>query len=340
MDEKIKKIKTLDKYVDYIENHLIDSLETKKEEFELTLDKIGDLKKKKEVGSYIQSLQSKIRSYKSLFVAYRNDPDNIVLEIDINKKEKHYSGVELTSQFVWAYNQIHEQVWKNYDHIIFMSGTILNKEMFCYLNGLDEEVTTYYEINSPFSLKNRPIYYIKVGKMSYNSKEETFKKQVDFVEKILKKYQSKGIIHTVNYELTKFIQDNILNERFIFHETENRDQMLEKHLKSPENTVLVSPSMMSGIDLKDHLARFQILMKIPFPSLASKKIVARKKSNPDFYVYKTVCDLIQAIGRGVRSETDYCDTFILDANLSDLLRYNSRMIPKYIRDAIKELKIT
>ena len=34
-------------------------------------------------------------------------------------------------------------------------------------------------------------------------------------------------------------------------ETEDRNEILEKHLTSTTPTVLVSPSMMSGIDLKD-----------------------------------------------------------------------------------------
>ena len=115
--------------------------------------------------------------------------------------------------------------------------------------------------------------------------------------------------------------------------------MLEKHLGSTEPTVLVSPSMMSGVDLKDDLARFQILLKVPYPNVASNKIKGRQKTNKDWYAWKTVVDTLQMYGRSTRTETDFSDTFILDSNFSDLLKYNSHMIPKYFTDAIKVLKI-
>ena len=44
-------------------------------------------------------------------------------------------------------------------------------------------------------------------------------------------------------------------------------------------------------------------------------------------------------GRSTRSDTDFSDTYILDSNFSDLLKYNSHMIPEYMLNAIKVLKI-
>ncbi len=54
--------------------------------------------------------------------------------------------------------------------------------------------------------------------------------------------------------------------------------------------------MMSGIDLKDDLARFQILLKVPYPNISSNKIKSREKSNSDWYVWKTIVDTLQAYG--------------------------------------------
>jgi Rad3-related DNA helicase len=95
---------------------------------------------------------------------------------------------------------------------------------------------------------------------------------------------------------------------------------------------------MSGIDLKDNLARFQILLKIPYPNISSNKIKARQKSNPDWYNLKTSMDLLQMYGRTTRSTDDFSDTFILDSNFSDILKYN-KFLPKYFIDAVKILNI-
>jgi len=336
----ISKIKYMDKYLIFLETKLIPILEKKRDQFIVEISSSTKSKKKIELTNYIQNIESKLSAFKHLFDSHANDPENIILDIVVNKNEKMFSGIELVTEHIFVYEYLNEYVWSKYDHIIFMSATILDRSMFSFINGLDEDLTSYYEIPSPFSIKNRPIYYLKIGKMSFTSKEETFKKQVVWVKKILSKYKDKkGIIHTANYEITEWIKENIMDSRLLFHNTEDRNEILEKHLTSKEPTILVSPSMMEGISLDDDLARFQIIMKIPFPSLASKKIKTRQKIKPEWYSWKTCLDTIQASGRGNRSITDYCDTFILDSNFSDLLKYNSNILPQYFIDSIKILKI-
>ena len=75
--------------------------------------------------------------------------------------------------------------------VFLMSGTILDKNLFCQLNGLDVTKACYYSIESPFPLKNRPIYYMPVGKMSYKQKEDTFKRYIPYIQKLLDKYKDK-----------------------------------------------------------------------------------------------------------------------------------------------------
>ncbi len=59
---------------------------------------------------------------------------------------------------------------------------------------------------------------MKVGKMSWSSKEETFRKQLPWIKKILAKYKnSKGIIHTTNYEITEWLKENLMDDRLLFH---------------------------------------------------------------------------------------------------------------------------
>ena len=338
-DKFISKIKYLDKYLEFLERKLIPMLKDKQNQFEIEI-KNSSPKKKVELGNYMQNIEGKLLSFNHLFESYKNDPSNIVLDVITNKNDKMYSGIELVTQHVWVYEYIHEYVWKHYDHIIFMSASILDKKMFSFINGLEDNLTSYYEIPTPFSANNRKIYYMKIGKMSWSSKEETFQKQIPWIKKILAKYKNnKGIIHTTNYEITEWLKNNIVDERLLFHETDDRNEILEKHLTSTTPTVLVSPSMMSGIDLKDDLARFQILLKVPYPNISSNKIKARQKTNSDWYTWKTVVDTLQMYGRSTRSDTDFSDTYILDSNFSDLLKYNSHIIPEYMLNAIKILKV-
>jgi len=115
--------------------------------------------------------------------------------------------------------------------------------------------------------------------------------------------------------------------------------MLKKHFETEEPTVIVSPSMGTGVSFDNDKARFQIIAKIPYPSLASQKNKMRQSTNPDWYSWKTVAGLIQMTGRSVRSDVDYADTIIIDGGFGDIIKYSSQFLPEWIQDAIKVVNI-
>ena len=340
-DRTISSIKTISQYIGFIEKQFLKDLTDKMDWFETEKKKKTSRKVRNEYAKYIQHCESQQEKFKYLIKEYDKNKDNWVLDISINDKEKMYSGVMLDAKPVWGNDYIKETIFKNYDHVIFMSGTILNKDMFSYINGIHPKLTAYHNVDSDFPLKNRPIYYMKgIGKMSYNQKHETFVEQLKYIEKILKKYpDKKGIIHCGTYEISSWLKERLHNSRLLFHDPENRDEILEKHLTSKKPTIIVSPSMISGVDLKDESSRFQLILKIPFPFLGSEKIKQRMKTNKDWYSWKTVVDIIQQYGRSIRSIDDYADTYILDDSFNDVLKYNSHLIPRYITDAIKVINI-
>lgn len=268
---------------------------------------------------------------------YKDNPNNWVLETSYNEKLRQK---ELSLEPIWAYDYLDKYVFSHYDMVFLMSGTILDKNLFCQLNGLDVTKAVYYSIESPFPVKNRPIYYMPVGKMSFKQKEETFERYIPYIKKILDKYStSKGVIHTNSFELSNWIQKSIKDKRLIFHDSTNKDEMLRMHCESDKPTILISPSMGTGISLDDDLARFQIIAKVPYPSLISQKNKMRMSNNPDWYAWKTVAGFIQMTGRCVRSGIDYADTIILDASFGDVMRHSSHFIPDWIQDAIKKINI-
>ena len=219
-----------------------------------------------------------------------------------------------------------------------MSGTILDKTLFATLNGIDVERSVYYSAPSPFPLENRKIYYMPLGKMSYAKKEETFKSYVPFFTKVLKKYSGvKGIIHTNSFELSKWIEDSIKDSRLVFHTSANKEEMLRHHFTSEKPTVIVSPSVSTGVSFDHEKSRFQVIAKIPYPSLASQKNKMRQKTYPEWYSWKTVAELIQACGRSVRSHTDYADTIIIDGSFSDVLKFSSHFMPSWFQDSIRKV---
>jgi Rad3-related DNA helicase len=268
---------------------------------------------------------------------YKDNPNNWVLESSWNEKMK---SKELSLEPIWAYDYLDKYIFSNYDMVFLMSGTILDKNLFCQLNGLDVTKASYYSIASPFPLKNRPIYYMPIGKMSFKSKEDTFKRYVPYIQKLLDKYKKKkGIIHTNSFELAKWIEDSIKDPRLVFHDSSNKDEVLRMHMESEEPTVIVSPSMDTGVSFDNDSARFQIIAKVPYPSLASQKNKMRQMNNPDWYSWKTVSGLIQMTGRPVRSDKDYADTIIIDGGFGDVIKHSSQFLPDWIQEAIKKVNV-
>lgn len=351
--KKLKKISSISQYVEFLKflnGEIVTTYEQmegglvsqKRNDREDKRDlKISKLLKSKNSDVKVMQLVTDLKQYQlkiEVFLKeYKNNPNNWVLEQNYNEKLKQK---ELSLEPIWAFDYLDKYVFSHYDMVFLMSGTILDKNLFCQLNGLDVSKAVYYSIPSPFPKKNRPIYYMPLGKMSYKTKEETFKRYVPYIQKLLDKYKGKkGIIHTNSFELAKWIEEKIKDPRLIFHDSSNKDEILKKHMESDFPTVIVSPSMDTGVSFDNDSARFQIIAKVPYPSLASQKNKLRQNNNPDWYSWRTVSGLIQMTGRPVRSDMDYADTIIIDGGFSDVIKHSSHFIPDWIQDAIKRVNV-
>jgi len=351
--KQLKSITSITQYVDfliYLNGEIITTVESmeggmssaprnvKQDKRDL---KISKVLKTKNTDVKVMQLVNDLKQYQlkiDVFLKeYKVNPNNWVLETNYNEKLKQK---ELSLEPIWAYDYLDKYVFSNYDMVFLMSGTILDKNLFCQLNGLDVSKAVYYSIGSPFPLRNRPIYYMPVGKMSYKSKDETFKRYIPYIQKLLDKYKNKkGIIHTNSFELAKWIENSIKDPRLVFHDSSNKDEMLKYHKESDKPTVIVSPSMDTGVSFDNDDARFQIIAKVPYPSLASQKNKLRQSNNPDWYSWKTVSGIIQMTGRPVRSNLDYADTIIIDGGFGDVIKHSSQFLPDWIQEAIKKVNV-
>ena len=351
--KNLSKVKSVEEYVKFLNFFLIEIVETiesmekgmnsqprnvKSDKRDLKISKL--LKTK---NSDVRSMQmiTDLKQYQlkiDVFLKeYKENPNNWVLESQYNEKTK---SKDLSLEPIWAYDYLDKYVFSHYDMVFLMSGTILDKNLFCQLNGLEVSKAVYYSIESPFNPKSRPIYYMPLGKMSFKSKEETFKRYIPYIKKLLDKYKGKkGIIHTNSFELAKWIEDKIKDPRLVFHDSSNKDEVLKMHMESEEPTVIVSPSMDTGVSFDDDSARFQIIAKVPYPSLASQKNKLRMNNNPDWYSWKTCGGIIQSSGRIIRSSRDWGDTIILDGSFGDVIKWSSHFLPDWFQKSIKRINV-
>jgi Rad3-related DNA helicase len=350
--KSLKKVSTISEYISFLEylkielSVTITDLDKSMQGGRSAKADKRDLKISKLVGGKNQDVKlmqimNDLKQYQmkiDLFLGeYNSNPDNWVLETSWNDKT---NSKELSLEPIWAYDYLDKYVWSRYDMVVLMSATILDKDLFSELNGLDSKETIYYSVDSPFPLENRMIYYMPLGKMSYQKKEDTFQNYVPMLHKLLKKYEGKkGIIHTNSFELSNWIKKDVEDSRLLFHDSSNKEELLRLHMESKDPLVFVSPSVGTGVSFDHEKSRFQVIAKIPYPSLASQKNKLRQKNNPDWYSYRTVAGIIQMYGRSIRSKTDFADTIILDGSFGDILKYSSKFLPNWFMSAIKRIDV-
>jgi ATP-dependent DNA helicase DinG len=223
---------------------------------------------------------------------------------------------------------------------LFMSATILSKDYLCKILGIKSDQVKFIRVHeSNFPLKNRPIYLMNVAWLNAKTMNQSLPAIANAVNNIMTTHKKeKGIIHTTSYSQLRFIKENICKENAIrLIETGSkfdRNEMLEKHYKSSKPTVLISPSLYLGVDLKDNLSRFQIIVKVPYGDLTDRKISVMKQRDPNWYTWNTILKLVQAYGRSIRSKEDFANTYILDSSITFLLKQAKEMSPKWFSDAI------
>lgn len=223
------------------------------------------------------------------------------------------------------------------DKIFFMSATILDAVGFSKNLGLKKEETAIIKIEPDFPPHKSPIIYKPCGYMNYNKIESTIPKIIQSVTEILNNHPNeKAIIHTGNYRIAQAIYDGVNSNRLIIkQEGETNETIIKKHTQSKEPTVLISPSLTTGVDLKDELSRFQIIIKLPFMSLSDKRVSKKIETDNDWYVCEMFRTLIQAAGRSTRSQDDWSTTYVLDSSFYSWVNKYKKWFSKNFLQRIK-----
>ena len=227
---------------------------------------------------------------------------------------------------------------------LIMSATILNNKTFEKNLGLDSEdnSTQFIQIQSDFPVENRPIFPLSVEYLNFsNLQQMTVKSKISrAIDNIMHIHSNdKGIIHTSSYEQLNFIKENLSktnSRRLILTDPEiERDEVIREHAESKKPTVLISPSLHTGLDLKDQLSRFQIITKVPYPNIADKWTSEKRKLNKEWYYWQTGLRLVQAYGRSIRSKDDWAKTYVLDSAFNYFVKVNYNILPKWFLSAIR-----
>jgi ATP-dependent DNA helicase DinG len=223
--------------------------------------------------------------------------------------------------------------------VVIMSATILDFGAFCRTLGLEKKDCECLTVASDFPVSNRPIFYRPLGSMNYRNKGTTLPKIAEALDKLLRaRPDRKGLIHTNSYEMNRELTRALIaaghQSRIVTHGPGGAETAIERHFLSPGPTVLCSPTMTEGLDLRDDLSRFQVIVKVPYPPFKDPYVSARRLLDKSWYPWQTAMRLIQATGRSVRSETDHAETYIVDSDFGAFRKINRRLLPAWWLDAV------
>lgn len=230
-------------------------------------------------------------------------------------------------------------IFSRADKFLFSSATMNKNLMLSELAIRDYFGTDYIFINVPsvFDPLKRPCFCMPIADFKKkNQTPENIEKMRFAVKVILDKHQDeRGIIFVQGYRYMEMLKG--LSERLLFHDSKSRGRVLNSWLTDDGgNRVLVGVMMEEGLDLKDDLARFSIVLKAPFPDVSDKRVSTRLfRHQWNWYYLLTNQKLCQAYGRIVRSEEDTGSVYILDTKAIDLLKRKGT--PKWIKEALIEV---
>ena len=223
-------------------------------------------------------------------------------------------------------------IFNHGEKILLMSATIIDHKHFAKNLGIDKY--KYIEVDSTFDSDKSPIYVNTKNKINHYNLKKQLPKIVKQIESICEDHEfDKGIIHTHTSFIASYLKNNLKSRRYLFRDDVTRnEEILSKHTKSKNPTVLVSPSLGLGIDLRDDLARFQIIIKAPYLPLGDNRIKKLFDLDKQWYTNKMLSNVVQQCGRGIRSKQDHCKTYILDAGVFEAIIKNKSKLPKYFLD--------
>lgn len=224
-----------------------------------------------------------------------------------------------------------QNIFKRADKILLMSATLSNHEEYAKSLGIKKEEYAYIETDSPFDPNKSPIFCTTRFNLSYKNNQDLFRIVEASLELCEKHKNEKGIIHTHSNSITEAFKKRIGNDpRFLFRQVGiSNEDILEEHKNSELPTVLISPSLDTGISLDGDLGRFQIITKAPFLPLGSKRIKKKFDNNPQHYKMKMLNNLVQMAGRCTRSSKDYSITYILDGVATKSIMSDKNKLPKH-----------
>ncbi|MHC1635140.1 MAG: ATP-dependent DNA helicase [Candidatus Methanospirareceae archaeon] len=237
---------------------------------------------------------------------------------------------------------VSENILKGAHSTIMMSGTLCPTEMYADILGATSEAVKerkeviMKEYRSPFPKENRLIIVTKGLTTKYKERGEgMYKRIAEKIGGIARCVEGGMAVFFPSYELLDAISRYLpedMKARCIIERREmgkrERNELYER-LKEEGGFLLgvQGGSLSEGIDYASNILKAVVIVGLPLspPTLEVKDIeryykkkFGEKKGRLYGYIYPAITKVLQAAGRGIRSETDRCMIVLMDYRFAQM----------------------
>lgn len=243
--------------------------------------------------------------------------------------ERTSTGIKLTP--VWASYYAEQYLFRGIPKVILASATLARNSIIKYL-GIPHHDHDYIEVPSTFPVSRRPFIYLPTTRVDKNMLDGQKKLLVNRMDRIIEgRLDVKGIVQPRSYARAEEVANMSTWRDFIItHKPGETAAAVDLFKSSSAPCILISPAIEEGYDFPDDECRYQIILKVPFIDTRDPITKARCKSDRAYANYLAGQALVQQVGRGMRSATDWCETFILDEHWAWF--FKATEFPKWFKD--------
>lgn len=241
-------------------------------------------------------------------------------------------GREISFDPVWAGVYTKSALVQGAERVLLMSATVRAKTRG--LLGIKQEDSEFLEYGPMFDKRRHPITWVKSVRLRDGMADSGYKVWVYTIDNILRprlRLGRKAVVHTFSYQRARiFMELSEFKDRAVTHrDAGGTARAVEEFTANGDGAdILVSPSVYTGYDFKDDMARVNIIGKVPFISSAEPVVKARCDQDKEYAMYITAQNLAQAAGRIMRSGDDWGETFVVDDNIGWFAQRYGYLLPK------------
>jgi len=233
---------------------------------------------------------------------------------------------------------ISEPIFARAHSTIMMSGTLCPTEMYADVlgagvgsNRIKGKEIVLREYKSPFPKKNRLIVVTKELTTKYTKRgEEMYRKVAMKIAEVAKYVQGGMAVFFPSYALLKnisvYLPEGVRRRAIVERREMKKDEKnrLYETLKNDNEGILLAVqggSLSEGMDYESNTLKAIIVVGLPLspPTLEVKTVegyyigkYGAEKGRLYGYLYPAITKVMQAAGRGIRSEHDRCIVILMD----------------------------